>query len=363
MVYIAIFSFIFIIYQFITIVINFIFRQKIRSTDLLDNPEVSILIPVRNEEKNIAQLIENLQNLKLQNTEIIIYDDLSTDNTCQIVEKYVNRNPNIKLIKGKELPDGWLGKNYACYNLAKNAHGKYYLFIDADVRLYDDIVPSVVAHLKKHNLGLLSIFPIQVLKTLGEKISVPIMNYILLTLLPLIFVQKSPFSAHSAANGQFMLFEADTYKKVNPHEKFKNSHVEDINIARYYKKQNIKIVCITGDKRVQCRMYTSYQEALNGFAKNIFMFFGNQPIIAFMFWLFATLGFVPIMFLNNSLVITYFLLLIIIQILYSILTKQKPFLNLLLFPLQLVFMIHVMFYSIIRKNKKDYQWKERIIRY
>lgn len=363
MFYIAIFSFIFIIYQFITTLINFIFRQKIKNTDSLDNTEISILIPVRNEEKNIADLIENLQNLKSPNTEIIIYDDLSTDNTCQIIEKYINQNPNIKLIKGKELPEGWSGKNFACYNLAKNAQGKYYLFIDADVRLYDDIVPGVVAYLKKHNLGLLSIFPVQVLETFGEKISVPIMNYILLTLLPLILVHKSPFAAHSAANGQFMLFDADTYKKINPHEKFKNSHVEDINIARYYKKQNIKIACMTGDKRVQCRMYTSYQEALNGFAKNIFMFFGNQPVLAFMFWLLATVGFVPVMFLSNSLLIIYFSLLIIIQILYSILTKQNPILNLLLFPLQLVFMLHVMLYSIIKKNKKDYQWKGRNIRY
>lgn len=363
MFYIAIFSFIFIIYQFITTLINFIFRQKIKNTDSLDSAEISILIPVRNEEKNIADLIENLQNLKSPNTEIIIYDDLSTDNTCQIIEKYINQNPNIKLIKGKELPEGWSGKNFACYNLAKNAHGKYYLFIDADVRLYDDIVPGVVAYLKKHNLGLLSIFPVQVLETFGEKISVPIMNYILLTLLPLILVHKSPFTAHSAANGQFMLFDADTYKRINPHEKFKNSHVEDINIARYYKKQNIKIACLTGDKRVQCRMYTSYQEALNGFAKNIFMFFGNQPVLAFMFWLLATVGFVPVMFVSNSLLIIYFSLLIIIQILYSILTKQNPILNLLLFPLQLVFMLHVMLYSIIKKNKKDYQWKGRNIRY
>lgn len=363
MFYIAIFSFIFIIYQFITTLINFIFRQKIKNTDSLDSAEISILIPVRNEEKNIADLIENLQNLKSPNTEIIIYDDLSTDNTCQIIEKYINQNPNIKLIKGKELPEGWSGKNFACYNLAKNAQGKYYLFIDADVRLYDDIVPGVVAYLKKHNLGLLSIFPVQVLETFGEKISVPIMNYILLTLLPLILVHKSPFTAHSAANGQFMLFDADTYKRINPHEKFKNSHVEDINIARYYKKQNIKIACLTGDKRVQCRMYTSYQEALNGFAKNIFMFFGNQPVLAFMFWLLATVGFVPVMFVSNSLLIIYFSLLIIIQILYSILTKQNPILNLLLFPLQLVFMLHVMLYSIIKKNKKDYQWKGRNIRY
>lgn len=363
MLYLAIFSFIFIFYQFITTVINFVFRQKIKNVNLIDDSEISILIPVRDEEKNIADLIENLQNLKLQNSEIIIYDDLSTDNTREIIEEYIKKNHRIKLIKGGEMPDGWLGKNYACYNLAKNAHGKYYLFIDADVRLYDDIVSNAVSYLKIHNLGLLSIFPIQTLKTFGEKISVPIMNYILLTLLPLIFVHKSPFTAHSAANGQFMLFDADKYKWTNPHEKFKNSKVEDINIARFFKKQNIKIACITGDERVQCRMYTSYRDALNGFAKNIFMFFGNQPVLAFMFWLFATLGFIPVMLVSNRLLAIYLSLLVIIQIFYSILAKQNPFLNLLLFPLQLVFMLHVMLYSIIRRNKKDYQWKGRIIRY
>src|SRR5690606_28081384 len=137
------------------------------------------------------------------------------------------------------LPKGWLGKNNACHNLAQHAKGKYLLFLDADVRVGDSIIKNTVSFTKKHKLGLLSIFPMQIMETLGEQSTVPNMNYILLSLLPLLLVRNTNFSSLAAANGQFMHFHAEIYPQTLPHQRMKNSKVEDIKIARFYKKNSI----------------------------------------------------------------------------------------------------------------------------
>ncbi len=359
--YLAYISFIFIFMQLFNALLNFIFRERIRNTDNTCNEHISVLIPARNEEKNIGHLLANLQALQKTGTEIIVFDDQSDDNTVEIIKKVTEPDREIHLIQSDGLPAGWLGKNHACYKLAQQAKGDYFLFIDADVRLYETIIHDTVAYLKKHHLGLVSVFPVQIQKTIGEKASVPVMNYILLTLLPLIFVRTSPFVSHSAANGQFMLFDAKVYKKLQPHRTFKSSPVEDIAISRYYKKEKIKIACLTGESRIKCRMYNNYQEALNGFSKNVFMFFGNKPVLAFLFWIFCSLGFIPVIYTVQNYMFIYPGIIILLQILVSVTSRQNPVYNILLFPVQLMFLLHIMVKSLIIKKNKKYSWKNRSV--
>ncbi len=352
----------FVALQLGNVVLNVLFAQKIHQNVLPLQSKLSILIPARNEAENIGQLLHDLSQINYQQMEIIVFDDQSTDNTYDIVQQYATQNNRIKIMQSEGLPKGWLGKNHACHQLAQAATGDYFLFLDADVRLYGTLAQDTIAYMNKYQLGLLSIFPIQIQKTFGEKISVPIMNYILLTLLPLIFVRISPFASHAAANGQFMLFKANTYKTYKPHQRFKNRAVEDILISQYFKQENIKIACVTGDNRIQCRMYTNYKEALNGFAKNIFMFFGNSIILAFLFGLFVSLGFIPVWVALPHLLWIYFAALFLILLTYSYLSRQNMIRNVLLFPLQLVFLYHVMAKSIINKKyKKNASWKGRNI--
>lgn len=351
----------FVAFQLANVLLNFVFRQKIKKSLTPSNEHISVLIPARNEEQNIHLLLSDLQNNNHNNLEIIVFDDQSTDNTANIVKEFAREDKRIKLIHSDGLPSGWLGKNHACYQLAQHAKGSYYLFLDADVRIHGDIIQDAVSDLKRYKLGLLSIFPTQIQKTMGEKVSVPIMNYILLTLLPLIFVRISPFSSHSAANGQFMLFNAHVYKNIEPHKIFKSSAVEDIAISRYLKQQNIKIACLTGDRRIQCRMYSSYHEATNGFTKNVFMFFGNQPVLALFFWILATFGFVPVLLSLPNYLPIYLSAIILIQILYSWTSKQNILFNVFLFAGHLIFLAQVMIKSILTKKNKQYKWKERNI--
>ena len=354
-------SLLFVGFQLLNAIFNLLFSQKLRRKKEYNNELISICIPARNEEKNIAHILRKLQGIKKGNIEILIYDDESTDDTAKIIKSYAAFDPRIRTINSQTLPEGWLGKNHACYQLAKEAKGDYLLFIDADVLISREVVFDAVAHLKRFQLTLLSIFPTQIMKTWGEKASVPIMNFILLSLLPLIFVRKSPFNSHSAANGQFMLFDAKKYRSIQPHEKFKNSAVEDIKIARYLKRNKYKIACLAGESRVECRMYNNYTEALNGFAKNVFMFFGNQPIIAFLFWLLSYLAWIPMILLGTKWLAIYALAFILVHISTSISSKQNSFINLLLLPAHAWFMIQVLTKAFKIKRTKIHSWKGRNI--
>lgn len=354
-------SFGFLGFQLINVLINFIFRQTIPSTEVQNSDLISLLIPARNEEANIACLLDALRKMKNSNIEILVYNDHSTDNTEEIIRKYAKIDNRIKLIQSDVLPNGWLGKNHACYQLAKQAKGKYLLFVDADVMLSGNIVSDAVAYAKKYELGLISIFPKQIQLTAGEKKTVPLMNYILLTLLPLIFVRISPYNSHAAANGQFILFEAEIYKRLQPHEQFKDSAVEDISISRFYKSKKVKTACIIGEERIQCRMYHSYNDALNGFSKNIFMFFGGMPILTFLFWIFSTFGIVPIILYDIHIAFIYLLSVVIIQVLYAITCKQSVINTILYFPANMFFMLQVMIKALMVKKKKIYSWKGRNI--
>ncbi len=361
MLYLAYISLLFVAMQFFNALINFLFRQNIISSSFYYKGLVSVLIPARNEAENIADLLSDLQNVNAPNLEIIVFNDESSDQTAQVVQSFVNKDKRIRLIDSPGLPEGWLGKNYACSQLAKEASGNYLLFLDADVRIEGCLIEDAVMYCKRHNLKLLSCFPTQIQNTFGELISVPVMNYILLTLLPLIFVRKSPFISHAAANGQFMLFKTDTYRHINPHLLFKNEVVEDIVIARYFKKKKIRIACVTGESRLRCRMYSSYNEALSGFSKNIFMFFGNYSSLAMLFWLFSTFGFLPVIFELPQFICGYFGLFIGSLLLYSSLSRQNLMYSIFLFPLQLIFLLQVMGNTILQRKNNTMEWKKRNI--
>ncbi|MFP4664339.1 MAG: glycosyltransferase [Bacteroidales bacterium] len=351
----------FLLMQLTNVMLNLIFRQKLHGKSLMNSGRASVLIPARNEEKKIGNLLEDLLRIEQPDLEIIVFDDNSEDRTAQIVKNFSKKDGRVSLIQSTSLPEGWLGKNHACYQLAKRAAGEYYLFLDADVRIEGSVIRDAVAHMQYHNLKLLSLFPKQELKTIGEKLTVPVMNYILLSLLPLIFVRKSPYKAHAAANGQFMLFDAETYRHVQPHVHYKDTVVEDIAIAGYYKQMKLNVACLTNEARVKCRMYTSYREALQGFSRNVFMFFGNIPVMAFIFWGLSAFGFVPVLIALPEILIIYFGGMLAVLIMYAILSKQNIILSVVLFPAHMVFLLQILINGMLIKSTKQMKWKGRYV--
>ena len=348
--------------RFLVALLNVIFSPVLKKRSLSAIPKVSVLIPARNEQENIGAIISDLHEVQHEYLEVIVFNDQSTDNTAALVNSFIEKDSRFRLINSDGLPDGWLGKNNACHQLAKNASGEYLLFLDADVRVKPDAIESALAQMQKHNLKLLSIFPKQIMKTTGEKITVPVMNSILLSLLPLILTRTSKRASLAAANGQFMLFEAQTYRQIQPHEKMKAQKVEDILIARYFKKNGLKMQCMTGNESITCRMYSGFQEAAYGFSKNVAEFFGGSHFAAFVYWFIGTFGIFSVIFsLNLFWIVLTFVLMAAIKILVSVSGKQNLWENLIFALPQQIVLGNIISLSFQNKKRKAYKWKGRTI--
>lgn len=264
-------------------------RGCITSTD-----DVSVLIPCRNEAGNIGLLLKDLRAVGKGIGEILVYDDQSTDQTAEIVADAARSDKRVRLIRGGEKPEEWLGKHYGCACLAEEAKGAYFLFLDADVRMSANGFEALNGTMQLHHYDLLTVFPTQICVSRGEQIVVPVMHRVLLTLLPLILMRQNYFSSLSAANGQVMFFNAMTYRNYEFHKRFRREAVEDIAIVRFMKKQKLKTMCYLAGGWIHCRMYRSYTESMDGFSKNVATFFGNSYAAGFAYALTGVLSYAAI---------------------------------------------------------------------
>ena len=188
------------------------------------------------------------------------------------------------------------------------------------------------------------------------------MNWILLSLLPLPLVRLSRWSSFSAANGQFMLFSAYEYKKLLPHKKFRSSRAEDIEICRYYKKERLKVATLTAGKTVQCKMYENADEAINGFSKNVFFFFGNSVTATILFALITTITPLWIFIFNGTIAGVISLAAIAaIRIMISVASYMNPAENLFLLPIQHFMFLKIVYRALQKRYNKELVWKGRNI--
>lgn len=356
--FIYIISFIVVSIIFIVSLINFFSAPILKVKSTSQNNLVSILIPARNEEKNIQVCLDSCLTQTYANKEIIVLNDNSTDRTLEILNSYSDK---IKIINGEKLPEGWIGKNWACYQLAQQANGKYLLFIDADVRLNNIAVESAIEEILQTNAGLISVFPTQIIKTFSEWLIVPLMNWILLGFLPLILVHKSKNKSFVAANGQFMLWRKESYKKLGGHYSVKDKSVEDMEFVRSCKLNGIKIKTLLGGNLIYCRMYSNLKDAINGFAKNFFPGFNTNAInfLIFIFFI-ASASLIPF-FIWDDFIYSFILVLMIIlsRIFISFVSKQNIFFNILLHPIQMISLVLVGIISVYKTSFGKLEWKER----
>lgn len=352
----------FLILRFCVTLFNFISNPKLTKVSHQYHDLVSVLVPARDEEKNILTLLQSVDSQDYQNIEVIVLDDHSSDETYSFCAGFAQKHPLFKVMKGKPLPNGWLGKNYACYQLAQQAKGKYLLFLDADEEVENGLINSSVYRTKVHRLALLSLFTNQVMVTLGEKLVVPLMHYMLLNLLPLRLIYLSKNPAFAAASGQFMFFEAEKYHQYQWHEKVKDQVVEDVEIMKQVKQNHLKGEGLLANSFIRCRMYNSYQDAIHGFSKNFLAPF-NYSVITFLLYLVFLIG-GPVLVgltLNLQLFLMMLSLIVLTRIMISLSSGQNAVYNVLLHPLQMASLIVVAHLSVTKYLTKTITWKGRKI--
>lgn len=357
------FIFLFLILRFTVTLFNFISNPKLTSSPREYTDMVSILIPVRNEEHNILNLLESIRNQDYQHYEVIILDDHSTDNTQELCARFCRLNKRFRIIPGKALPKDWLGKNYACYQLAAESKGTFLMFLDADETIANGLIHNTVHRIKFYRLDLLSLFTNQVMISWGERMIVPLMHFVLLNLLPLRLVKLSKNPAFSAASGQFMLFNADNYRENQWHEQVKGKVVEDIEIMKLVKGYGFKAEALLANGFIFCRMYKNFSEAFNGFSKNLLAGFNNSVIGLFLYLLLVILGPIAIAYILSLELLLFALALIILsRVMISLMSGQNVWLNIILHPLQLIFMVLISVTSVKKYFTKTIVWKGRTIK-
>lgn len=362
MIYFFYIVFTFLILRFTVTLFNFISNPKLTLSPKTYQDLVSILIPARNEADNILKLLTSLKNQDYKNIEVLILDDQSEDNTVEVCNEFLKKDERFSLINGLPLPRGWLGKNYACYQLAQKAKGKYFLFLDADEEVKNGLINSAIYRMQIGKLSLLSLFTNQVTASFGEKTIVPLMHYLLLNLLPLRLVRLTKIVSFSAASGQFMMFDAAIYKQSQWHEQVKNMVVEDIEIMKRIKQNKLNGEVLLANGFIYCRMYKSYQEGLEGFSKNLLAGFGGSIIGLLIYLLLVVFGPVLILiFLNFQLFYFALTLIIFSRIMISYLSNQNILMNIFFHILQMVSLVIIASLSIRKSLNNSLIWKGRTI--
>ena len=357
------FIFLFLILRFTVTLFNFISNPKLTNSPREYDDLVSVLIPARDEEKNILNLLQSIRDQDYHNYEVIVLDDHSSDRTYEICDKFASSNPRFRVIAGQELPKDWLGKNFACYQLAGESKGKYLMFLDADETVADGLINNTVHRMKFYRLDLLSLFTNQVMITWGERMIVPLMHFILLNLLPLRLVRLSKSPAFSAASGQFMLFDAENYKENQWHEQVRNKVVEDIEIMRSVKGLGFRGEALLANGYIFCRMYRSFTDAFGGFSKNLLAGFNNNLLGLFLYLLLVILGPIAIAYILSAELLFFALSLIILsRVMISLMSGQNVWLNILLHPVQLASLVFIAVISVKKYFTRTIVWKGRAIR-
>jgi len=245
-------------------------------------PFVSILIPARDEAAVIAGTVKALLAQPYPAFEVILLDDHSTDGTGDIARATARTIPGggerLRVIAGQTLLSGWLGKNWACHQLAGAARGEVLIFADADVRWEANALPALVAHLTRTRADLLTVWSTQITVTWGERLIVPLIALVILGYLPAILVHRTPFPAFAAANGQCLAFRRKAYDKIGGHIGVRNQIVEDITLARRIKAAGLRLRMADGAGLITCRMYRDWRGVRDGFAKNITAGYGGKVI-------------------------------------------------------------------------------------
>jgi len=235
-------------------------------------PRVSILVPARNEEDNIEACVRSLLAQDYPDFEVVALNDESTDRTGAILAA-LDGEPRLRVLNGMPLPPDWLGKHWACHQLAQAATGELLLFTDADTRHHPQALREAVAALHAERADLLTALPRQIVGSWAERLIVPIILWSLFALVPLALAHRLRRTSLVVAVGQYMLFRREAYDRSGGHAAVRQHAVDDIALARRIVSQGLRWRLADAGVRVRCRMYRNPGQVVEGLSKNLFAAF------------------------------------------------------------------------------------------
>ena len=332
---------------------------------------VSILIPARNEYHNLKRCLDSLINLDYSNIEILVLNDRSTDQTPELVEDYQKIDKRIQLLQGNDLPDGWIGKHWACHQLSESAKGTIILFMDADTVLANTIVSKAILAMNQQNSDLLSLVPGRKANCLIEKLTFPFIDWMTLCWLPVKLASSSKSAYLSANFGQFMMFRKEAYISIGGHSYLRENLLDDFELGREIKRNGLKWSLYDGSKEVTTRMYSGSREAFTGLSRSIFPVF-DYRISAFILAvaILSSLAILPQLYIINYslygtsdqflIFLSYFsMIMLSLSWLVTCIKFNHNLLTVLIYPIIIFVTISIGIHSVFTNMTGTTSWKER----
>jgi len=236
-----------------------------------DAPLVSIVIPARNEARNIAPCVQSALASSYPRLEVIVVDDHSTDETGAIAASIAARDPRLRVIVPPPLPNDWFGKQWACATGAAKTRGTVIGFLDADTRQAPDLVTRVVNAMATRNADLISVAGTQEMGSFWERLVQPQVFGILLQRYGSTeHVNRSRFASSKIANGQCLWVRREAYDSVGGHGAVRHKVAEDLAMAQHWFRAGRTVSLVLGMDQLSTRMYTTLRELIEGWGKNVF---------------------------------------------------------------------------------------------
>jgi chlorobactene glucosyltransferase len=226
-------------------------------------PKVSVILPARNEEKYIAKCLESLLGQDYPNFEIIAVNDSSKDKTEHIMCEYAKKNASLLTVNARPKPDGWAGKNWACYEGYLKATGDVFLFTDADTVHSPYTMSLALRHLLHDNLDAITAIPKLLCNDVWTKITLPMLSNFLHSRFSPLRV-NNPKTKTGYFFGSFYMISRSTYEKVGTHKVVKHELVEDGALGGRVKEQQFKIKMVRGERYVDALWSRDFQTLWHG---------------------------------------------------------------------------------------------------
>ena len=246
---------------------------RLRAGRRTDLDRVSLLVPARDEAANLPRTLPGMAAQGVG--EVLVLDDHSEDGTADVAAAVVG----VEVLTGAALPPGWLGKAWALQQLAAAARGDWLVFSDADVQWEPGAVAGFLDAVEAQGARVGSIFPTQDTRTWGERLTVPVIDEVLLAGLPypLLHADVSPHAV--SMNGQAIAIHRDVYDAIGGWEAVAGRIVEDVAFGRLARRSGHEVALALGNGVVHTRMYRGYGEATAGFAKNLLTAHGGSRLL------------------------------------------------------------------------------------
>ncbi|MGB6501665.1 MAG: glycosyltransferase family 2 protein [Thermoplasmata archaeon] len=233
--------------------------------DRPDRPKVSVILAARNEALDLPAALDSLAAQDYPNLEVVVVDGGSTDGTRSVAER---RAPAVRCVDEPPLPDGWVGKSWACWTGARASDGSWLLFMDADVRLSPSTIRTTVDWADREGASVVTIVPRIEMVGFWERVVLPFYAQIVLT------VFRAPDTNRDGAsgalvNGQYWMARRTVYSGVGGHEAVRGQVLEDVAIAQRFRASGEPIRISWAPGLASTRMYRDRHEMFEGILKNI----------------------------------------------------------------------------------------------